>query len=217
MRGHELAVQQAGSAAPHRGHQPSQRHFGGIRLTAEHAFAAEHPVETDAVEPADQPPAAPGIQPPAFDRMGMPQPVQVLVARLDAMADPATAILPRARRARRRAGFHDVAEGLIAGHREAPAPQRAGQRVRQAKAIQRQDRAQPGLDPEDFRIVTPIRHREDPAAIGQHEQFGLDRWKGTSGVHLARSSRIQVAWNILARYACNPSRLPLGARAPAGV
>ncbi|KQM18764.1 hypothetical protein ASE49_06325 [Novosphingobium sp. Leaf2] len=104
----------------------------------------------------------------------MAQAVQVFVASLNAMADPAAAgflIIASAHAARRGAGIHDLRERPVAGHREMSAPQRAGQRVRDAQAVQGQDGAQARLYPEDFRVLAVIRHREYPAAVRQHQQF----------------------------------------------
>src|SRR3546814_13439268 len=51
------------------------------------------------------------------------------------------------------------------------------QAVRQVEAIERQDRAQPRLDPMDRRVVRPVGHRENPLRIGAEQQgrvYGLD-------------------------------------------
>src|SRR3546814_6068165 len=49
--------------SPHQRDQPCERDLAGVAPAGEHAFAAEHPVETDAVKPARQP-----VVVPAFDR-----------------------------------------------------------------------------------------------------------------------------------------------------
>ncbi|GGY94333.1 hypothetical protein GCM10011614_06680 [Novosphingobium colocasiae] len=167
-------------AAPQRRHQPGQRDLRGIGHAPKHRFAAEYPVEPDAIEPADELPATVRTGLPAFDRVREAKRVELFVAALDAMADPALPVLGRARG---RAGVHHVRERCVAGHREAPAPQRAGQRARQVKTVEREDCPLPGLDPENFGIVAPVRHRENAAAIGQHQQFRLDRGRDQIGGH----------------------------------
>ncbi|PNU03012.1 hypothetical protein A8V01_08195 [Novosphingobium guangzhouense] len=101
--------------------------------------------------------------------------VQVFVTGLDAVADPAAAvILVVARPARGRAFVHDPRECAVAGHFESAAFQRAGEGGGYPQPVQRQDRAQARFDPENFRIIARIRHRKDSAAVGEHEKFGLD-------------------------------------------
>jgi hypothetical protein len=172
--GHELAVEQFRAAAPQRRHQPGQRNLRSVGDPAEHRFAAEHPVETHAVKSANQLAVLP-----ALDRMGQAKQVEDPVARLDPVADPGFLRFA----ARRGAGLHHPVEAGVAGHGKASAPQGAGQRARTAEAIERQDRAAARLDPEDFRIVPRIGHRENPVAIGQHQQVGLDRGMGHRCVH----------------------------------
>lgn len=186
MRRHELAVQQGRTGATQRRYQPAQRHFRRIGLPREHAFAAEYPVEADAVEPAYQFAFARFAFQPDFDRMGMAQCMKAFVAGLDAMADPAPAfvVAVRADAARRGAGVHDLRKGGVAGDREASAPQGASERMRHVEAIERKSRAEAWLDPEDFRIVAAVRHRKNSAAIGQHQEFRLDRGGGAGGVHV---------------------------------
>ncbi len=166
MRRDELAIEQGHAAAPQCRDQPCQRDLGSVRLTAEHAFAAEHPVKPHAIESADQLAVTP-----ALNRVRLPQPVQRHIARFDAVADPA---LAAAVFSRGRAGLHHLAEGGVASHRKRAAPQRSGQRVRAAETIQRQDRAAVWLNPEDVRIIPRIRHRKNPAAIGEHQHLRID-------------------------------------------
>lgn len=174
MIGHELAVQQFRAAPAQRRDQPGQRHFRGIGNPAEHRFAAEHPIEPHAIKPADQIAVLP-----AFDRMGRALAVQFAIARLDPLADPGFARIG----AGRGAGLHHGPEGPVAGYGKAPAPERPGERARTAESIKRQDRAPARLHPEDFRIVAGVGHREDPAAIGQHQHVGRNDRLGHWRVH----------------------------------
>ncbi len=52
------------------------------------------------------------------------------------------------------------------------------------EALQRENRAQAWFDPEDLGIVARVRHREDSAAIGEHQEFGFDHPRGARGVHV---------------------------------
>ena len=169
MFGDELAVKQAPARAAHRRDKPRQRDLGRVRPAREHRFAAEHPVEADAVEPADENAGAVLGLLPAFDRMRVAEFVQTLVAGLDAVADPAALAIA----ARHRASLDHLRERGVARDREPAAPQGACQRVREVEPVERKDGAQPWLDPEDVRIVPPVRHREDSRAIGEQQQLGL--------------------------------------------
>ncbi len=184
MFGDELAVEQLRAAALQRRDQPAQRHLRGIGRPAEHALAAEHPVEANAVKPARQHLASvrPGL--PAFDRMGMAQLVQADVARLDPVADPALAaaavmLVP----ARPGAGLHCFGEGGVAGDAEPAPPQCPGQRARTVKTVQRQYRPAARLDPEDIGVVAVVGHRKHAAAIGEHQHGGIDDLRGGGAVH----------------------------------
>ncbi|KTR85124.1 hypothetical protein NS277_00695 [Novosphingobium barchaimii] len=118
--------------------------------------------------------------------MGMAQRMKPLIARLDAVADPAFMLF----RARGRTGIQHIRKGGVARHREPPAPQSASERLREMKPIERQDRAQAGLDPEDIGIVTPVGHGKHAAAIGQHQQFGINHGRGDGSVHTGERSRV---------------------------
>ncbi|GAB7555445.1 hypothetical protein NRB_49650 [Novosphingobium sp. 11B] len=110
--------------------------------------------------------------------MRVAEEVQVLVAGLNAVADPAVSPviigIPVARLSRRCAFVHDLREGAVAGHLEPPALERAGEGGGYAKPIERQRRAQARFDPEDLRIVARVGHGKYPAAIGEHQEFRLD-------------------------------------------
>ncbi len=209
MGSDELAVEQPGPGKAQRHHQPGQRHLGRVGHAAEHAFAAEYPGEADPVKPTNQ-----RIAFPAFDRMGMAQPVEVLVAGGDSPADPAFGMAG----ARRGAGGHYLGEGRVAGDAELVLRQHLGERARAVEMVERQDRPLLRLDPEDIGIIARIRHREYPAAIGGQQQFGRnDRW----GSRLHAPPITACAGDGEQKRA--PSSLPSpclayrGANAPAGV
>ena len=91
MIGLELAVEQGEPADAQPRDQPGERHFRGIARPAHHRFAEERPAQRQAVKPADQPLALP-----AFDRMGVAEPVQRGEHRLDLAADPRLGPVDRA-------------------------------------------------------------------------------------------------------------------------
>ena len=166
MRGCELAVEQFRPASPQRGDQPRQRDFRGIRLAAEHRFAAEYPFESYAIKSADQPPVVP-----TFDRMGVAVFVQADVAFADAVADPAFF----GTRAGRGARVDHRFERGVAGNREVPAPQRTRQGLRQMEAVKWQDCPHFRLYPEYIGVVTTVRHRENSRSVSLEQQLGRDR------------------------------------------
>ena len=174
MIGHKLAIEQPRPRAAQRRDQPRQRHFGRIGHAAEHRFAAERAVKPHPVKPADQP-----VILPAFQRMSVAQRVQLQIARLDPPADPGIPAIT----ARRGTGQQHLVKRGVAGDAKAPAPQRARQRVRQLEPVQRQDRAFARLHPEQFIIVAAVRHREDPAAIGQQQHGRIDHSGGGRTMH----------------------------------
>src|SRR5690606_7016561 len=97
---------------------------------------------------------------PALDRMCVPYPVQSEIALPDSFADPGALIRP----ARLRAESHDRGKGTVAGNAQTILPYGLRQATREVKAIQRNDRALPGFDPEDVRIILVIGHRKYAAA-----------------------------------------------------
>lgn len=74
----------------------------------------------------------------------------------------------------RGAGVDHRFERGIAGHGELAAPQRAGQGFRKMEPLKRQNRPHSRLHPEDFGIVTTVRHRENPGTIGLEQKLGRD-------------------------------------------
>jgi hypothetical protein len=128
--------------------------------------------------------------------------VQLLVARGDAVADPAFAAAVAARRG---AGVHDFGKSCVAGEREALAPQRARQRVRQVEPVERQDRPLARLDPEYLGIITMIGHGKDAAAVGEHQQFGVDDRRGDASVHVPILAKVAFIQNL---------RMPNGISSP---
>jgi len=186
MLGHELTVQHGVARLAQCRDQPRQRHLAGIGCAAEHAFPAKHAVERHPVQPADQLAVLP-----AFDRMRVTGPVQRVVARFDAVADPAFGMLF----ARQGALGDHGGEGVIAGHAEAVLPQRLSQALRHAEPAKRDDRALARLDPVDFRVVPVVGHGEYPAAIGAQQQFDRNQ-REVGGMHRAALYHFPIASDI---------------------
>jgi hypothetical protein len=78
MLGHELAVEQPVAADLQPRDQPGERDLRGVAAAREHAFAEEGAAERDAVEAAGELAVLP-----AFDRMGVAEPVKLGEALLD--------------------------------------------------------------------------------------------------------------------------------------
>ena len=201
MFGHELTVEQRGTGPAQRRHQPGERNLRCVGHPAEHRFAAEHPVEPDAIESADQRTIAP-----AFNRMSRAYFVQCKVAAFDSVTDPrAAAIAPGTG-----AGADHFGKGGVAGHRKCAFAQNLGQRARAVETVQWQDRPAARFDPENLGIVARIRHRKHAGAIRHQQQFRVDRGRIGGGVH-GNSSYGPL------RHACHRAVLRLERLPPAGV
>jgi hypothetical protein len=130
MIGHKLAIEQPHPGVPHHRNQPSQRDFGCVIRPTEHAFAAKHLIETDAIESADQLAVLP-----AFDRMGVAYTMQRGVAVGDPVADPAAAIFACAIISWSGAFFHHIAECCVTRHSEVVPPEGLDQRAGTTKPV----------------------------------------------------------------------------------
>ena len=170
MIGHELAVEQGETCLTHRRDKPCQRDFAGIGGAAEHAFAAKYPLETDAVEPADQLAVLP-----AFDGMGVSGCMQCAVARFDPVADPAFGMFL----AWGGAFANHIGETGVASDVKAILPQHFLQAFRKTKPVERNDRSLAWLHPVDFGIAAVVGHGENAATIGAQQKF--DRNWGRNG------------------------------------
>src|SRR3546814_18813889 len=102
---------------------------------------------------------------PAFDAVRMAELEQSVVARADDGVDPRRRPVGGGRGAER----DHVGEGGVGGDAKAVRHDDFFQAVRQVEAIERQDRAQPRLDPMDRRVVRPLRPRENPETKSARE------------------------------------------------
>lgn len=187
MFGHELTVEQGEAAHPHPRHQPGQRHLRRIGAPRHHAFAEKGAAQRHAVEPTHQ-----FLPFPAFDAVGEAEPVQLKIGGLYVMADPGR----RAIRHRLSAKRENRAERAIGRYPEAFTPDRPGQRMGQAKAVQRQDRPLFGLHPIDFVRVAIIRHREDADGISLQQEKRVDGHRMTAVEAFARRGNHLLARKV---------------------
>ena len=160
MLRHELAVEQPESADDEARHQPGQRHLRRIRSKREHALAEEGAAEPHAVEAADK-----FLILPAFDRMGVTESVEQIVALLDLAVDPGFLAL--------RAIVHDGGEHLIVSYGEGARPDRLAKRAGHAEAVEGDDRAAARLHPEDLVGVATVRHRKHADGVGAQQQVRI--------------------------------------------
>ena len=165
MVGHELAVEQGEAGKAHPRDQPGKRDLGRVGAARHHRFAEEGAAERDAVEAAHQ-----FLPVPDFDRMGVAAFVQVAIGALDGVIDPGGGPVLRALGAER----EDLREGAVGSDAEAIAADDLRQRMRQVKAIEREDRPPLGLDPIDLLRVAVVRHGENADGIGLQQDKRVD-------------------------------------------
>jgi hypothetical protein len=75
---HELTIEEREATGSEPRHQPRQGHLGCVATKREHAFAKEGPTQSHTVKPSHQIAVRP-----AFDGMGVSEPVKQIIARLD--------------------------------------------------------------------------------------------------------------------------------------
>ncbi len=165
MRSDELAVEQLPSAGAQPRDEMRKRDLRRVACAADHRFAEKGASQRHAIESADQFPALP-----AFDAVRMAEPEQPVVTRLDHRVDP------RRRPVVGRLGAErdHVGKGAVGGDAEFLARDDLFQAARQPEAVERQDRAQPRLDPMDRRVIRRVGHREKPLRIGAEQQRRVD-------------------------------------------
>lgn len=168
MGGDELAVEQFPAARDKARDEVRERDLRRVARPADHRFAEKGAPERDAVKAADQ-----FIALPAFDAVGMTDLEKPVVTRLDYRVDPGGWPVTGRFGAQR----DHVGKGAVSGDAKAIGDDRLLQAVRQAEAIQRQDRAQPRFDPVDRRVVRPVGHRENTLRISTQQQRRVDRLK----------------------------------------
>ncbi len=168
MRSDELAVEQAPTPGKQPRDEMGECNLRRVARPADHRFAKEGAAERHAVQPADQ-----LVAPPAFDAVRVAEPEQPVVTRLDHRVDPRRRPVGGGLGAQR----DRFGKGGVGGDAETVGDQGFFQAMRQAKPIERQDRAQPRLDPMDRRVVRPVGHREQSLRIGAEQQrrvYGFD-------------------------------------------
>lgn len=199
MRGDELAVEQLPAAGDQPRDEVRERNLRRVAHAADHRFAEKGTPERHAVEAADE-----RVAVPAFDAVRVAEAKEPFVARLDHGVDPRRRAIARGRGAQR----HDVGEGGVGGDAKALADNDLPQAARQVESVQRQDRAQPRLDPVDRRVVRRVGHREEPLCIGAEQQrrvYGLERLQDAGFTNLS----VMRSDSPIARYfarSLSPSR-----------
>jgi len=84
--------------------------------------------------------------------------------------DPGFAAVPRLLGA----NGDDIGKGRVGGHPETVGPDGLAERARHPEIVERDDRARLWFDPEGFRIVTGIGHREDSRRIGFYQKVEIN-------------------------------------------
>src|SRR3954471_9556426 len=116
-----------------------QRDFAGVSLAAEHALAGEQPANCYAIQPANQPAIAPGL-----DRMSKPQLLQLRISMDHLRRDPASIV-----RAWLGAGGQDSAEIVVDAQLESTVAHAPCQPLGGVERIERNDRAWIRIVPAD--------------------------------------------------------------------
>ena len=167
MLGDELRIEQREAAPRQAGAQVDERHLAGVARSREHALAEVGPVQRHAVEPADQPPAGPGLHRVAVARLE-----QVAIEPPDLAVDPGGAPAGPGRRAAVDHALEvavdpDLVDALADG---------ACKPSRHVHLVQQQDAALLRLDPVERGVLGAFRHREDAARVclQQHLRRYLD-------------------------------------------
>lgn len=165
MRGDELAIEQFPAAGDEPRDEMRECDFRGVARAADHRFAEESAAERYAIKSARKLTIAP-----TFDAVRMAELEQPVVARADHRVDPRRRPVVGGRGAER----DHIGKGGVGRDAEAVRHDDLFQAVRQVKATQRQDRAQPRFDPMDRRVVRPVGHRENTLRIGAQKQRRVD-------------------------------------------
>lgn len=168
MRGDELAIEQFPAAGDESRDEVRERNFRRVARAADHRFAEECTAERHAVE-------SPGklVIEPAFDAVCVADLEQAVVARADHRVDPRRRPVVGGLCAER----NHLGKNGVGRHAKAIRHDNFFQAVRQVKAIQRQDRAQPRFDPMDRRVFRPVGHRKNALRIGAEQQRRIDGFK----------------------------------------
>ena len=150
----ELRIEQREALPPQPRGEVYQRNLAGVGAHGEHAFAKEPAAERDAVKPARQHLAVPGL-----DAMGETHIMRFGVERDDVFVDPCF-------RPRIRTGADDAAEIFVEGDTIGLLANGAAQFCRHMQPRNRQYAAPLRVIPVDIAGMPPFRHGEDAHGIG---------------------------------------------------
>src|SRR3954453_1890466 len=137
MPGHELAIEQSEFATLESRPQPTQRAFRGVPAPAEHAPRKKGAAELHTVDSASQLHAVPHL-----DRMRLARPVEGEHGAFEIRVDPRLLTV--------RAASDDSGKITVVANLEPAQAERSLERALQVKAIERNDRPVPRLDPEQL-------------------------------------------------------------------
>ncbi len=161
MLSHELAIEQREVAGLQSGHKPRQRDFGCIGRAAEHALAEERATELHAVEAAYQ-----FIALPDLDRVRVTRAVKRNHCMLELGVDPGFLALGTRR--------DHAGKGTVMRHGEPVGPERPAKRPRNMEAVERNNCAVPGLDPEQLLGIAAVGHREDARRVALEQEARVE-------------------------------------------
>ena len=181
MRGQELRIEQLESAQFQSGDEMGEGHFAGVGLMREHAFAEERAAQPHAIKPADQPAVAA-----AFERMGVAAGMQRGIEAQNLVVDPAFFAARRGRSA----SAHHVDERGVGRDLEPIASDRTRQPFRNMERLEWKDSALLWRNPIQFRIVAPLRHREQARGISAKQNIRRE----TRRMHRKRLAQSISSW-----------------------
>src|SRR5207244_3752860 len=159
VRGKPLRIQERELSFPQMFDQRDERDLGSVAFAMKHRFAEKRTADRDTVKPAGESAFAPRL-----NRMSVSKLMQPLVTLDDLAIDPGIFAL--------RAGANHLAKCILALDLKNSFAGKAPQRVRDAKVVERNDRARMGREPAD-RIVSE-RHRKNTEAITLQQKFRRD-------------------------------------------
>ena len=183
-----------------------ERYFRGIAHPADHRFAEKRLAQSESVKAPDQTVAIP-----AFDRVRATLIVERGEHGFDRRIDPGIGAILRALCAKR----DHLLERGVGGDAEAVRGDRLAQRLRQMKAVERQDGAFARLDPIDSGGIAGIGHRKDAYGISAEHEIGVEQFIGWLGQRLHFASRFSIVCQSAAKAwaaAERPANCPTGAR-----
>jgi len=163
--GHELAVEKGEVPDFESCDKPGERNLRCISHSAEHAFSEEGSSEPDAVKPADELVVVPDL-----DRMRVARAVKRKHCALQLGIDPRLLAIG--------ARCNHLREIAVASDTEPARANGSIKRAREVEPVERNDRAVPGLNPEEIVRFAAVGHREDARRIALEQQTRIEATHG---------------------------------------